>query len=158
MLFLLRPQWDLIFYTETSHMYNHWPLDPPAIWNKSLRQSRANYLSLAAQIVISQSNDESLSHTPCLQPHTGPSTTPVPSGGLACSGGQGSPETPWSCLIASPVTWGRGSLRPLASVVGAASLQEATILTRHQCRCAASPLDTCRWPQERLQLHSEWRV
>lgn len=158
MLFLLRPQWDLIFCTETSHMCSQWPPTPLAIWNKSLQWSRATSQPRSSNSCIPVKWWVSVTHTPCHQPHTGPSTAPVPSGGLACSGGQGSPETPWSCLIASPVTWGSGSSPPLASAAGAASVQEATNRTSHQSRRAAPPPDACRRPQKRFQLHSEWRI
>lgn len=71
---------------------SQWPLTPTH--NLEYISTDERHQILPAQIVVSQVNDDSLSHTPCHQPHPSPSITSFPSSRPVCPGGRGSPGDP----------------------------------------------------------------
>lgn len=99
------------FFSSQRNLPHVRPLTPQALQSGiNLSRQAVQHYSLAAQILVSHSNDESLSHTMS-------SVSPQPSNNFCpieqprVLRGPRQPETPWSYLIVPPVTW-RSSLVP----------------------------------------------
>lgn len=94
-----------------SNLPQVWPLTPQALQSGiNLSRQAEQHYSLAAQILVSHSNDESLSHTmSSVSPQPPNNVRPIEQPRVLR--GPRQPETPWSHLIVPPETW-RSSLVP----------------------------------------------